>query len=58
MYGAINYFVPIVLLEEVTALLEYLDLENHFYANYALKLHQNSGIIVFYPIIIFKIIPA
>jgi len=30
----------------VTALLEYLDQENHFYANYALKLHQNSGIIL------------
>jgi len=30
----------------VTALLEYLDLENHFYANYALKLYQNSRIIL------------
>ena len=25
---------------------EYLNLENHFYANYALKLLQNSGIIL------------
>jgi len=30
----------------VTALLEHLDQENHFYANYALKLHQNSRIIL------------
>ena len=34
----------------MTALLEYLDLENprenHFYANYALKLLQKSGIIL------------
>ena len=29
----------------MTILLEYLDLENHFNANYAQKLHQNSGLI-------------
>ena len=30
----------------MTALSEYVDLENYFYANYALKLHQNSRIIL------------
>jgi len=32
-----NFFALIVLLEEVTALLEYLYQENHFNANYALN---------------------